>query len=401
MAKKSAKSSKGNPIVNFFRVLITGILVFIVIVISQITGIDVLSVIGVTTPLPPAPIQVTVPSNPAAVTIIPVNQGFGAAKGFWQIYFNNPTGGSDFTNGINIPLAQAIDGVQAALDIAAFEWNDPTLTQAVINAKRRGVQVRMVADNEHTVEDEDTTIGQLSSAGIPIVYDQRSAFMHDKFMILDGSTVWTGSMNYTINDIFRNNNNLIMLRSRRAVETYQAEFNEMFTSKSFGPSSSNGNTASYLQDGVPITILFGPENQVMPAIIAEVQAARANVRFLAFSFTYDGLGGTLLTKAQQGVRVEGVFELRGSETQFSELRPMFCAGLDVRQDGNGFTMHHKVVIIDNTTAITGSFNFSENAVSSNDENLVIIKDPDLVTQFIAEYDRAKSRATRPVNIACN
>jgi phosphatidylserine/phosphatidylglycerophosphate/cardiolipin synthase-like enzyme len=405
MAKKSSKSSSkkssGNPIVNFFRVLITGIVVFIAIIISQITGIDLLSVVGVTTPLPPTPIQVTVPSNPASVTTIPVNQGFGAAKGFWQIYFNNPTTGNNFTNGINVPLAQAINSVQATLDIAAFEWNDPTLTQAVVAAKQRGVQVRMVADNEHTVEDEDTTIGQLSNAGIPIVYDQRSAFMHDKFMILDGAVVWTGSMNYTVNDIFRNNNNLMMLRSRRAVETYQAEFNEMFTNKSFGPTSPAGNTASYLQDGVPITILFGPENQVMPAIIAEVQAARSNVRFMAFSFTYEALGNAMLAKAQQGARVEGVFEQRGSETEFSELRPMLCAGLDVRQDGNGFTMHHKVVIVDNTTVITGSFNFSENAVSSNDENLVIIKDPDLVTQFIAEYERVKSRATRPTNLTCN
>jgi phosphatidylserine/phosphatidylglycerophosphate/cardiolipin synthase-like enzyme len=402
MAKRRSKSSnKGNPIINFFRVLITGILVFIAIIISQITGIDLLSVIGVTTPMPPTPIQVTVPSNPASVTTIPVGQGFGAAKGFWQIYFNNPTGGNNFTNGINVPLAQAINNVQGTLDIAAFEWNDPTLTQAVVNAQRRGVQVRMVADNEHTVEDEDTTIGQLSNAGIPIVYDQRSAFMHDKFMILDGSVVWTGSMNYTVNDIFRNNNNLLMLRSRRAVEFYQAEFNEMFNNRSFGPSSSGANAGDFLQDGVPIRIFFGPENQVMPAMIAEIQAARSAVRFLAFSYTYDELGNAMLTKAQQGVRVEGVFEQRGSETEFSELRRMYCAGLDVRQDGNGFTMHHKVIIIDNTAVITGSFNFSENAVSSNDENLVIIKDPDLVTQFIAEYDRIKSRATRPTDLVCN
>ena len=148
-------------------------------------------------------------------------------------------------------------------------------------------------------------------------------------------------------------------------------------------------------------IFFGPENQVMPAIINEVQAARSTIRFMAFSFTHDDLGSAMLNRARQGIQVEGVFELRGSETQYSELRAMFCAGLDVRQDGNGFTMHHKVVIIDNTTVITGSFNFSDNAVTSNDENLVIIKDPDLVSQYIAEYERVKSRATRPSNMTCN
>ncbi len=402
MAKKSTKKSqKANPIANFLRALVTGILIFLAIVISQITGIDILGVIGVTTPLPPTPIQVTVPSNPASVTTIPVGQGFGAAKGFWQVYFTNPTSGTTFTNGINIPLVQAIDGVRATLDIAAFEWNDPALTQAVVNAKRRGVQVRMVADNEHTLDDDNSTISQLANAGIPIVYDQRSAFMHNKFMLMDGAVVWTGSMNYTLNDIFRNNNNLLMLRSRQAVETYQAEFNEMFEQQQFGPRSPAGNTGNFLHEGVPIMIFFGPENQVMPAIINEVQAARSTIRFMAFSFTHDDLGSAMLNRARQGIQVEGVFELRGSETQYSELRAMFCAGLDVRQDGNGFTMHHKVVIIDNTTVITGSFNFSDNAVTSNDENLVIIKDPDLVSQYIAEYERVKSRATRPSNMTCN
>jgi phosphatidylserine/phosphatidylglycerophosphate/cardiolipin synthase-like enzyme len=259
----------------------------------------------------------------------------------------------------------------------------------------------MVADNEHTIEDSDSTIQQLINAKIPVVYDNRTPFMHDKFMIMDSSVVWTGSTNYTVNDVYRNNNNMLMLRSRRAVETYQAEFNEMFLDKSFGPRSPAANTANYQQDGIPIQIYFASENPVMDYIITEVKAARSSVRFMTFSFTYDDLANAMLDKAKQGVKVEGIFEQRGSETQFSELRPMFCAGLDVRQDGNKFTMHHKVFIIDNQTVITGSFNHSDNAVKSNDENVVIIKDPDLAAQYNAEYERLKASATKPTKLTCS
>ncbi|MBC8171678.1 MAG: hypothetical protein H7X77_08390 [Anaerolineae bacterium] len=410
MTKKSSRSSKKtNPVVSFIIAILTGIVVIIAVIFTNATGIDLIGMLGLGTPAATSqvgtpPVQVTVPSNPGAVITIPVGQGFGAAKGFWQVYFTAPTGSTDATtyvNGIDYPVAQAIDQVQKTLDIVGFEWNSTILTQAVLKAKSRGVTIRMVADNEHTLEDEDSTIGQLVTAGIPIVYDQRSAFMHDKFMIMDSTTVWTGSTNWTSNDVYRNNNNLLMLRSTRAVTTYQAEFNEMFEQKSFGKSSPSANTAIYQQDGIPIQILFASENQVMPVIITELGTATTRIRFMAFSFTYDALGDALLAKIGQGVPVEGIFEARGSETAFSELKRLFCTGMDIRQDGNKFTFHHKVFIIDNTAVITGSFNFSENAVSSNDENVVIIKDPDLVSQYIVEYERMKSRAVKPTGIACS
>lgn len=405
MAKKSSKSStskssSSSPLLGLLLAVVIGLLV----IISQITGIDLIGMLGLGTP---AATQVSVTNPPGgggSVTAIPVGQGFGARKGFWDVYFTAPTGSTDrsrYVGGIDENIAEAIKNTQRTLDIAAFEFNSPAITSAVLDAKRRGVQVRIVADNEHTIEDDDSTLKQVVDAGVPVVYDQRSAFMHNKFMIMDGATVWTGSTNWTINDVYRNNNNTLTLRSRRAVETYQAEFNEMFSSKSFGPRSSASNTANYQQDGTPIVILFAPEGQVIDAIISEVNAARSRVRFMAFSFTHDALGAAMLNKARAGVPVEGIFEARGSETAFSELRPMLCAGLDVRRDGNNFTLHHKVIIIDTSTVITGSFNFSDNAVESNDENLVIIKDRDLVTQYIAEYERMKKQATTPSGISCN
>ncbi|HEX2620792.1 MAG TPA: phospholipase D-like domain-containing protein, partial [Phototrophicaceae bacterium] len=341
---KKRSSNKGNPIVRAIVTILTGIVVLVAVVISNATGFDLLGALGLSTPAAtqPAgqnstPIQVTVPSNPGSVTTLQVGQGFGAAKGFWQVYFTAPTGSTDkstYVNGIDYPVAQAIDGIQKTLDITAFEWNSSILTTAVINAKKRGVTVRVVADNEHTLEDEDSTISQLVNAGIPVVYDKRSAFMHDKIMIMDSTVVWMGSTNWTINDVYRNNNNLLMLRSKRAVDTYQAEFNEMFEQNSFGPRSPSANTANYVQDGIPIQIFFASENPVMQAIITEVGGAQSKIRFMAFSFTYTDLGNALINKAKQGVNIEGVFENTGSNTAASELKSLFCAGMDVRTDGN-------------------------------------------------------------------
>ena len=88
---------------------------------------------------------------------------------------------------------------------------------------------------------------------------------------------------------------------------------------------------------------------------------------MAFSFTHDGLGDAVLERARDGCQVRGIFEARGSNTPFSELRRFYRANLSMRQDGNPRCFHHKVFILDERIVVTGSFNFSVNANESNDE----------------------------------
>ena len=116
---------------------------------------------------------------------------------------------------------------------------------------------------------------------------------------------------------------------------------------------------------------------------------------MAFSFTHDDLGAAVLERAQAGVDVQGIFETRGSETEFSELGPLFCAGLPMRQDGNPGTFHHKVFIIDGQLVVTGSLNFSNNADDSNDENVVIVANEDIAAAYLEEFDRRWAEAVRP------
>ncbi len=345
----------------------------------------------------------SVASVPNGLTILSVPQGFGAQRSFWRVYFDQPSSSdkSTYTTGINTALVADLGATQRTVDIAAYEFNDPLITRAVLDAHARGVRVRVVTDDNDGLGDADTTLHQLVDAGIPVVTDGRSALMHNKFMILDSTTVWTGTWNYTVNDTFRNNNNALVLRSQKAVADYQAEFDEMFVDHKFGPTSpANTPYQSFTQDGVPIQIYFAPEDKPVPAMTAALAGAGHKIRFMTFSFTIDSIGQVLIERAKAGVAVEGIFETTGSETRASELTPLFCAGLAVRQDGNPYILHHKVFIIDDVTVITGSFNISANATDSNDENLVIITDPDLAAQYTAEFDRRWAEAVKPTRLTC-
>ncbi|MFW5748330.1 MAG: phospholipase D-like domain-containing protein [Chloroflexota bacterium] len=349
-----------------------------------------------------------VAAAPGSVRTIALREGFGATKSFWQVYFTEPTlndadAEDTCMGGVDEIIVSLIENTQRTLDIAAFEWKNACITRAVIDAAERGVQVRMVVDDEHVVEENEEYIleGEVSpfqwiiDAGIPWRDDDRSALMHNKFMIFDGTLVTTGSMNYTPRGTYSNNNNVVVLRSQPAVRTYQDEFNEMYVDGIFGPRGARPNDAEFTQDGIPIRVVFSPDDPVETILAEELSRAQEEIRFMTFSFTLESIGVILLENAAAGIDVEGIFETRASETEFSELPRLFCAGLPVYQDGNSETFHHKVFIVDRTTVLTGSFNISNNATTSNDENMVIIRDPDLAAQFIAEYERMRARARVP------
>jgi phosphatidylserine/phosphatidylglycerophosphate/cardiolipin synthase-like enzyme len=114
------------------------------------------------------------------------------------------------------------------------------------------------------------------------------------------------------------------------------------------------------------------------------------------------MGGTILAREQAGVDVAGIFEQRGSETEYSELPAMYCAGLPVRQDGNSRTFHHKVLIIDRQIVVTGSFNFSKNADEGNDENVIVVQNAEIAAEYLKEFDRRWAEAHEPdeADISC-
>jgi len=300
MAKKSRKKSSPRSLSSL---LLTILILVIGVVVAEVTGIDILGVLEDTASAPiteptRAP-QTTFTGVSGNVETINLGRGIGAEKGFWTVYFNAPDGIEPETlaqhDSMDVEMVAAIDATQNTLDAAVFELNNLLIADALKRAHERGVTVRIVADDEHGID--DPTHGELRDlrdAGIEVVSDERSGLMHNKFIIMDSSVVWTGSWNYTENGTYNNNNNALVLRSADAVTAYQAEFDEMFTGKEFGVSSPSTNSANFVQDGTPVQIYFASEDAVEEQLIAAVNDAESAVRFMSFSFTLDDLGAAVM-----------------------------------------------------------------------------------------------------------
>ncbi len=282
-------------------------------------------------------------------------------------------------------LAAEIDSARLSVDVAAYELELWSLRDALLRAHRRGVAVRLVLEADTAGNPE---VAVLEEAGIPIQSDRPDGLMHDKFVVIDGLRVWTGSANFTLNGAYRNDNNLLSLESEALARLYTAEFEEMFVERLFGAYSPSSGPEKVSVGGVPVEVIFSPDGGAAGRVVARIEAAREQVLFMAFSFTSDEIGAALRARAAAGVEVRGVFD----ESQFrsnrgGEYEPLLASGLDVRLDGSRHKLHHKVIIIDGHTVITGSYNFSASAEERNDENLLIIEDRTLAARFLEEFWR--------------
>ena len=335
---------------------------------------------------PPSP----TPSTPEAST--------GSAN-WYQVYFTNPKYPDDPANhhgGIDTHLVDLMNEATKTIDVAAYDFDLSDVAVAMSQATQRGVRVRMVTDTD-TLTSTDKAIqaafDTLKQAQIPIVDDQREAIMHNKFTVVDGEWVSTGSWNYTDGDTYHLNNNMIVIRSANLAANYTVEFNKMFIARDFGKSKDRAIPYPVLTvDGTSVQNCFSPETSCARLIVQTVSLAQKSINFMAFSFTHDAIGNEMLARAKSGVSVSGVFETVGSQTQYSEYGKLKKAGLDIYTDGNPWSMHHKVIIIDNRIVIFGSFNFSESADSSNDENLLIVDDAHLAQAFTNEFLRVRAVA---------
>lgn len=341
----------------------------------------------VSTP-PPA----TLASTPTSPAITPTP----GRRWNYQLYFTTPIypdTEATRTETIMQGLITVINQAQRSLDVAIYELNLDPVGDALLAARKRGVAVRLVTDSDSLAEDK--TLIRLKKEGVPIVPDKRQPIMHNKFVVVDGQAVWTGSWNFTINDTYRNNNNAIYIQSPELAQNYAAEFEEMFTYKAFGPTSTSKTPYPRLQIGKTLVeTCFAPEDKCADQLIVLIRQAQQNIRFMAFSFTHPGIGKAVIDRAKAGVLVQGIFETRGSETNTSELERMKRQKLDVWQDGNPYTLHHKVFILDEKTVVMGSFNFTDNADQSNDENMLIIHNADIASQFLAEFNRVYAQAQK-------
>ncbi|VVB75612.1 Cardiolipin synthase [uncultured archaeon] len=135
-----------------------------------------------------------------------------------------------------------------------------------------------------------------------------------------------------------------------------------------------------------VEVFFCPQDACADKMIQHIDLAKDSIYVAIYSFTHDGIAQALVRAKERGVDVRVVFDYDQSKISASDDELLQAAGILIAfRNGPGY-MHNKFMVIDNSIVATGSFNYSQNADTKNDENLVFIESAVVAQKFKTDFD---------------
>ncbi len=142
-----------------------------------------------------------------------------------------------------------------------------------------------------------------------------------------------------------------------------------------------------------IAVLFSPDGGCTKRIITEIGRAKETIRVQAYSFTSAPIAKAILDAKKRGVACEVILDKSQESRTYSELDFFHNQGIPVFIDDRHAIAHNKIILVDTSTIITGSFNFSRAAEERNAENLLVFRGhDDLATKYARNYAEHKSHS---------
>lgn len=110
-------------------------------------------------------------------------------------------------------VLKVIGEAQRSVQVLAYAFQAPDITEALVAAQKRGVEVRVVVDKErNTGKASKAAMDFVVRNGVALRTNERFHLHHDKTIIVDGSTVQTGSFNYAPSAETKNSENVVVIR---------------------------------------------------------------------------------------------------------------------------------------------------------------------------------------------
>ncbi|TVP62341.1 MAG: competence protein ComE [Leptolyngbya sp. LCM1.Bin17] len=351
--------------------------------------------------------------------------------------------------GVALALAQRQqDGIPVRIvientyNISMADRSRSTIAQMEDRARTKASdQFQLIDTNQDGVLSDDELAARdaltiLAQAHIPLIDDtadgsKGSGLMHHKFMVVDGRTVITGSANWTMScvhgdyanpDSRGNANSLVVIESRELAQHFQAEFNYMWgdgpggaADSLFGLQKPHRPSSLVSTPGSVLEVQFSPTSRTIPwaesvnGLIAKTlgQASRT-IHLALFVFSEQAISDQLWPLAQRGVHIKTLIDPGFAYRSYSEgldmlgialpdhrcqwdannrpwPTPITTVGVPSLNDGD--KLHHKFAVMDQTTVLIGSQNWSQAANTVNDENLLMIRNSTVAAHFEREFQR--------------
>jgi cardiolipin synthase len=284
------------------------------------------------------------------------------------------------------PILAAIEGASQTIRVKMFVFSDPSLLNAVIAAKRRGVNVRVMLNSarrsgEH---DNETTRKALERADVD-VKDANPAFdlTHEKSMVVDDETAFVKSLNWATPNLTETRDYAVVTTRRRDVaeiiECFEADWHrQTFEPRNKGhvvwcPGPGRDRICRFIDEARHRLFVQNERFQDMVIIERLVRAARRGVKVDVMARAPHTLSREKLVEGVGGLRI-----LDDMGIKIHKLKHL--------------RLHGKMLLADGVSAFVGSINFAAGSLDGRRELAIEVRDDEVVSRLheVARHDWERS-----------
>lgn len=372
----------------------------------------------------PAPATPSAPSAPSS--------SVGDAVSFHGVSL--PARAFSRTSRVPDSLVSAIDATRSTLRLALYELTLPGVAEAIVRAKQRGVDVKLIYDQGHgqgvgggsgavtaaqsgsqpgAASGPSPQFAQVVAAGVEtrlLKGGGMYGIMHDKIMVADGELVETGSFNWTAAADQSNFENALFRDDASLAALYSAYFDWMwaFGRPAGAGSSGDGPFGAPPSDPSPSVrykgqawprASFSPGGGTEARLVSAIAATTGRLDIAIFSFYSQAVADAVVAAKNRGVAVRVAADVSQARRS-PQVAQLVSAGVDLRLSGGRAAggrgvLHHKFALLDGQMLATGSYNFSANAENNNFENQFYSTDAGDLSAYQAEFEAVWAQAHAP------
>lgn len=255
-------------------------------------------------------------------------------------------------------LANEINLATTSVHAGLYILTDDTFVNALINAKQRGLDVKVLIDgSDLTAEVNDEALAKLEAKGIPVEKAAGVTHHHAKYVVLDGTSAMVMTCNWSFSSFTKNREVLTKIEDDAAVTELEAIFNADFTHTPLSLPSTQW-VLSPNQRGVPQNSrskLHGLVDDASSSVFVAVQ-----------DINDDALSADLVGALGRGVQVRVLMaDPAARQGKYGDADWLSDRGIEVRYLPSPY-LHEKVLVADDR-AYVGSHNFTYTALETSRE----------------------------------
>ncbi len=259
---------------------------------------------------------------------------------------------------------EAINRATESVTCLIYSLNDNEIIATLRHKADSGIQVLVICDPVAT-QDAASRLGP----NVTLIPKRQKGLMHNKLLAIDHSEAWLGSCNFTRDSLDLHANLVMGIQSPELAAHIEDKSRQLAskTSRKIEP--------IILQQGTQtLKVSFLPDDQdALKNVIKLLSSAKKSIKVAMFTFTHPALVDTLVQAHKRGVQVDVVIDNDSSrKTSQKAYRKLTEETVHVYVSQRIGLLHEKMAIIDDSTLIMGSANWTKAAFSQNSENLAVL-----------------------------